>query len=230
VFGSDHGLCGRFNVDIAGYVRRHIEEPALAHNDYRLLAVGAQAAARLGQDGYAIDLCLPLPGLAEQITGTVQRILMHVDAWREHDRCRTVRVFYNRRDGQSLHTPAEQKLLPLDRRDVQGFRNDPWPSRRLPIFTMDRTVLLSRLVRQYLFITLFRACAESQASEHASRVAAMQSAEGSIAEKLDDTMMSFRRARQRAITAELMDVITGYEASHAQGRGAFGPDGSDPVP
>lgn len=60
--------------------------------------------------------------------------------------------------------------------------------------------------------TLFRACAESQASEHASRLAAMQAAQHNLDERLEEVALNFRRARQNVITSELLDVVSGFEA------------------
>ena len=77
---------------------------------------------------------------------------------------------------------------------------------------LDRKTLLARLLRQYFFVTTFRACAESQASEHASRLAAMQSAEKNLDERLDEVTTLYRRMRQEAITTELLDVVSGFEA------------------
>jgi F-type H+-transporting ATPase subunit gamma len=95
---------------------------------------------------------------------------------------------------------------------LRRWREEPWDSPSLPAFATDRGRLLSRLVRQYLFVSLFRACAESLASENASRIAAMQAAEKNIEERLDDLRGSFNQLRQSAITAELLDVVTGFEA------------------
>jgi F-type H+-transporting ATPase subunit gamma len=77
---------------------------------------------------------------------------------------------------------------------------------------MDRENLLKHLLNQYLFVSIFRACAESQASEHASRLAAMQSAQRNLDERLEDVTRIFRRARQNVITSELLDVVAGFEA------------------
>jgi F-type H+-transporting ATPase subunit gamma len=68
------------------------------------------------------------------------------------------------------------------------------------------------LIREYLFISLFRACAESLASENASRLSAMQRADKNINELLDDLQSTFNRLRQSSIDAELFDVVSGYEA------------------
>ena len=74
------------------------------------------------------------------------------------------------------------------------------------------TETLRALIREYLFVSLFRACAESLASENASRLAAMQRAEKNIGDLLEDLNGSFRRLRQSGIDEELFDVISGFEA------------------
>jgi len=68
------------------------------------------------------------------------------------------------------------------------------------------------LIREYLFVSLFRACAESLASENASRLAAMQRADKNIDELLENLKYAFHRLRQSGIDDELFDVISSYEA------------------
>jgi len=74
------------------------------------------------------------------------------------------------------------------------------------------TETIAALLREYLFIFLFRACAESLASESASRLAAMQAAERKIGDLLEHLQVEFNQARQNSIDEELFDVITGYES------------------
>jgi F-type H+-transporting ATPase subunit gamma len=74
------------------------------------------------------------------------------------------------------------------------------------------TATLRALIREYLFVSLFRACAESLASENASRLAAMQRADKNIDELLQDLTGTFHRLRQSGIDEELFDVISGFEA------------------
>jgi F-type H+-transporting ATPase subunit gamma len=74
------------------------------------------------------------------------------------------------------------------------------------------TMTLRALVREYLFISLFRACAESLASENASRLAAMQRADKNINELLEQLHGDFHRLRQSSIDEELFDVTSGFEA------------------
>jgi len=74
------------------------------------------------------------------------------------------------------------------------------------------TITLRALLREYLFVSLYRACAESLASENASRLAAMQRAEKNIDELLEGLNGSYHRLRQSGIDEELFDVISGFEA------------------
>ena len=71
---------------------------------------------------------------------------------------------------------------------------------------------LLALISGYLFVSLFRACAESLASENSSRLAAMQRAEKNIEELLDDLSHKFHSLRQSTIDEELFDVVSGFEA------------------
>ena len=88
----------------------------------------------------------------------------------------------------------------------------PWPTKSLPEVMGSGTATLRALIREYLFVSLFRACAESLASENASRLAAMQRADKNIEELLEDLNRTFHRLRQDGIDEELFDVISGFEA------------------
>jgi F-type H+-transporting ATPase subunit gamma len=87
-----------------------------------------------------------------------------------------------------------------------------WPGRGLPAYTMDWAPLFSSLIRHYLFVSLFRAFAETMASENASRLVAMQGAEKNIDERLVELNAQFHQKRQMSITEELLDIVAGFEA------------------
>jgi F-type H+-transporting ATPase subunit gamma len=77
---------------------------------------------------------------------------------------------------------------------------------------MDWNRLFSWLIREYLFVSLYRAFAESLASENASRLASMQVAERNIENRLDELSAQYHQQRQSAIDAELFDLVAGFEA------------------
>ena len=80
------------------------------------------------------------------------------------------------------------------------------------MFTMDETQLFQALIHEYLFVSLFRAFAESLASENASRLASMQVAERNIEDHLRALSTEARQSRQMTITSELLDIIAAFEA------------------
>jgi len=216
VFGSDQGMCGQFNERIAGFLRDRRHEAADA-DTWRLLVIGARVEGQLLDSPLPIDHTYSVPTSASDITNRVQELLPRIENWRETTGLSRLLVFYNRRVGASSFEPQCHQLLPIDPVLIDRWRGERWDSRSLRVFVTDGATMLSRLVRHYLFVSLFRACAESLASENASRIAAMQAAEKNIEERLEDLNRSFNQLRQSAITEELLDVVTGFEAL-SQGR------------
>ncbi|HSN81279.1 MAG TPA: F0F1 ATP synthase subunit gamma [Polyangiales bacterium] len=213
VFGSDHGLCGRFNEELVEHALDRIDLPQSDGKGWLLLTVGARAAAGLEREGHSIEADFLVPSAAAQITATVQQILLKIDEWRQERGVDEVHLFYNRHSERRGYEPTSMQLFPIDVHHLRQLQEEPWPSRNLPTFTMDQDALFRRILNQYLFVSIFRACAESLASEHASRLAAMQSAERNLDERMDEVTTVYRRARQDQITSELLDVVSGFEVS-----------------
>ena len=211
VFGSDHGLCGRFNEEIAEYTLEHIKT---IPTDFKpkILCVGMRAADKLEMAGQPVDEVFNLPGAANQIGITIQDILVHIDRWRKEDVLEHLYLFHNRPSSRATYRPTRFHLLPLHLSHFQHLEEKTWLGSSLPTYTMDRDTLLSLLLHQYFFISLFRACAESQSAEHGSRLTAMQAAEKNLDENREDLIGQYRRVRQEMITTELLDVVAGLEA------------------
>jgi F-type H+-transporting ATPase subunit gamma len=151
-----------------------------------------------------------------RIAATVREILLKIEAWQREAAVRYVFLFHNRSRPAGGFEPASLQLLPVQLERFHQAEVVEWPSRSLPQFTMNPEALLSSLLRQYFFVTVFRACAQSQASEHAARLAAMQSAERNLDDRLETVTGTYRRGRQSAITAELLDVVAGFEVIAGQ--------------
>lgn len=110
------------------------------------------------------------------------------------------------------------RMLPLDAQWQCRLMDQPWPGSNLPQVLCDVSATLRALIREYLFISLFRACAESLASENASRLTAMQRAETNIDELMTQLRDAAHRIRQSAIDEELFDVVSGFEALSTKAR------------
>jgi F-type H+-transporting ATPase subunit gamma len=209
VFGSDQGLVGQFNEVLADFtVGRLGGMPGSKH----IFAVGERVL------GYLNDAALPVagnftvPNSIAAITTLVGRILIEIEAQRNQGKVAEVYLFHNRPMPGAMYEPVMQRLLPLDEEWRRGLSGQAWPTANLPEVIADGESTLQGLIREYLFISLFRACAESLTSENASRLAAMQRAEKNIDELLENLNQTFHRQRQSTIDEELFDVISGFEA------------------
>ncbi|MEZ6044000.1 MAG: F0F1 ATP synthase subunit gamma [Planctomycetaceae bacterium] len=212
VFGSDQGMCGQFNEQIVSHALESLQSSNLRHPNATWMVIGSRVEDSLLDSGIEVDYRFSQASSATGIAPLVSEILVHIDRWRKQKPISEIQLFYNRRISASSYKPHALQLLPISRKRFFQERNRKWPSRSLPLYTMPRQVLLSRLIRQFLFVTLFRACAESLAGENASRIASMQAAEQNIGDRLFQLQSEFNQQRQTAITEELLDVVTGFEA------------------
>ena len=153
-----------------------------------------------------------MPNSVKAITPLVGQILVENETRRGQGESRELHLFYNRPTSGAVYAPVSQRLLPLDEAWRRKLAELPWPTENLPEVMGGGTATLRALIREYLFVSLFRACAESLASENASRLAAMQRADKNIDELLEDLNGTFHRLRQSGIDEELFDVISGFEA------------------
>jgi F-type H+-transporting ATPase subunit gamma len=212
VFGSDQGMCGQLNDQIVANAMDHINRSSIPAANRATLAVGLRAATRLQDAGEQLDTTLSVANSTSGITPLVQDILLQIDRWHTERRIDRVVVFFCEHVSRAAYRPRRLELLPIDRLWLDQLQQEKWPTRMLPTFTMDADHLFSALVRQYLFVSLFRACAESLASENASRLAAMRGAERNIGERITELTGQFHQVRQMAITEELLDIAGGFEA------------------
>ncbi len=212
VFGSDQGMVGQFNGVIAQHAATEMDRLHVTRENRKLLAVGMRVSARLEEAGHPVQDYIPLPGSVAAITPVVQDVALKIEAWRSNEGIDQVVLFHNTPLSGASYRPRTLYLLPVDLQWFQDLEHKPWPSRALPFFTMDWSRLFSSLIQEYLFVSLYRAFAESLASENASRLASMQVAEKNIEDRLEELNAQFHQQRQGAIDEELFDLVAGFEA------------------
>ena len=237
IFGSDHGLCGQFNEQIVSYGLQQLKELQIKPENCAIAAVGARLIPYLETAKQNIYAQFSLPNSVAGITSMVQEILLTIEQWRfpQEEKLRAslrpsptgislrgrnllpshidrIILIYNKSVSAASYRPQNLQLLPMNAKWLQSLEQQPWHSEGLPTFTMDWDKLFSSLIRQYLFVSLYRAFAESLASENASRLASMQAAQKNIEERLTELNAQYRHQRQSSITSELLDIVSGFEA------------------
>jgi len=209
VFGSDQGLVGQFNDVVADYA---VKTLAALPARPEVWAVGERVHARLADTGLPLMGLFTVPNSVKAIAPLVGQILVESETRHRQSEVTELHLFYNRPTSGAVYAPISQRLLPLDENWRRKLAELPWPTGNLPEVMGGGTTTLRALIREYLFVSLFQACAESLASENTSRLAAMQRADTNIDELLEDLNGTFHRLRQSGIDEELFDVISGFEA------------------
>ncbi|HIH74982.1 MAG TPA: F0F1 ATP synthase subunit gamma [Methanosarcina sp.] len=209
VFGSDQGLVGQFNDVVADYA---VKKLAALPGKPQVWAVGERVYSRLADAGLPVIGLFTVPNSVKAITPLVGQILVESEKLRNQDEDAGLYLFYNHHKTRATYEPFSQRLLPLDEKWISELSKHPWQTGNLPEVVGNNVTTLEALIREYIFVSLFRACAESLASENASRLVAMQRADKNIEEMLEDLNGKFYRLRQIGIDEELFEVISGFEA------------------
>ena len=209
VFGSDQGLVGSFNNTLTDFVGQTL---GALPGRKEIWSVGERVQLLLSDSGQPVSTHFPVPTSINTITPLVGQILVKAQESLENGTLTEFYVFHNKPKENTGYVAVSQRLLPLDtqwKRELTVFN---WPTKTIPQVVGEPQNTLLALIREFLFVSLFRACAESLASENASRLMAMQRAEKNIDELLDDLGHKYHRTRQSAIDEELFDVVSGFEA------------------
>jgi F-type H+-transporting ATPase subunit gamma len=214
VLTGDRGLCGAFNTNINKAAERTWREHTAQGRSVQLYTVGRKGRdfLRRRQAPCAVDF--PLAGeLNLDKARLISRTMMPRLVKGEID---SIYLVYNEFKSAMTQRVVVERLLPLRR--AEGGEAAPGQGTAAPaaqtefIFEPDKRALLDRLVPMYVEISILRALLESTASELGARMTAMDSATKNAKEMIDSLTLAYNRARQAAITKELMEIIGGAEA------------------
>jgi F-type H+-transporting ATPase subunit gamma len=209
VFGSDQGLVGRFNEVVSDLAVRELRA---RREKIETWAVGERVQGLLADAGLPPKGRFAVPASVGGISALVGDVLVRTgEGGRIGDRDE-LRLYYNRSTSGATYASVGLRLLPLDEAWRRRTAARGWPTKALPDVMGNGTSTLRALIQEYLFISLFRACAESLTSENASRLAAMTRADKNISDIQKTLGRRFHRLRQGAIDDELFDVVAAFEA------------------
>jgi len=216
VTGSDQGMCGQFNEALVSYTLEEAERLSKEGEDVTFWSVGEKVASALedaGRDGKRF----PGADNLNAINALVQTIIQELEAQRSAEGTERFYLSHNLLAGGGGYEPTIHRVLPMDKEWMDRYRSQKWPGRCRPMTGLAPDTLFTHLLYQYLYVSFFRALAQSLASENAARLMAMQAAEKNILEREEALSASFREQRQANITNELLDIISGFEALSKKG-------------
>jgi F-type H+-transporting ATPase subunit gamma len=211
IMGSDQGMCGQFNEAIFSHALARADELKVDGMDITFWGVGEKVSGALSDTGRDAMEQFSVPGSLASITGEVQNVVQKIESWRTSQDIESFYVSHNILSGGGGYEQVFYRVLPLDREWAGHYKDQKWPARCLPMVDLTHDEMFSHLIRHYLFVSFYRAFAQSLASENAARLIAMQAAEKNILELEEKLQASFREQRQASITSELFDIISGFE-------------------
>jgi len=204
VIGAERGLAGSYNASL---MRAAVE--LLRGRDpgtVKLILFGRKAVSFLRRRPYPIVMSSSLAAANIQfadVRGAAAKV-RELFASREVD---AVYLVYAKFVNAAIQRPTVLKLLPIE---PPGGKEEAIPTEY--IFEPDAEDLLGRLLPKYVDTQVFRAAVEAVASEHGARMTAMTAATSNAGEMIDTLTLSYNKARQAAITKELLEIVGGAEA------------------
>ena len=210
VWGSDDGLCGAYNANLAKKLPETIESirrdaPQAAVTVYAVGAKMAKAARRYASSTIEIK---EFPGINSKSEGPELKNFLEMLTGQfksgEFDR---VDLLYMRYISASRQRPVFSTFLPVE---PSTFASDKRQASAKPyIFEPDASSIFNTAIPMYLLSVVEDVFTENRASEQAARVMAMQSANDNAKKLLDQLRLEYNKLRQQAITNELLDIVGG---------------------
>ncbi|HYQ48074.1 MAG TPA: ATP synthase F1 subunit gamma [Thermodesulfovibrionales bacterium] len=207
VITSDRGLCGAFNTNILKASAKHIADLRGEGFNVSISTVGRKAKDYFKRRG--IELRNSWTGISGKISyANAQEIAGDIIENYTNETIDEVIVVYNEFKSVIAQKVIIARLLPLA--PIEAAED------ALPVFNViyepSKEEIFSSLVPKNVEIQIFRALLESQASEEAARMSAMENATKSANEMISKLSLQYNKARQASITKELMDIVGGVEA------------------
>ncbi len=205
---SDRGLCGGFNSNVMRAVEGFIRHRSKEGQEVSLVAVGRKGRdhfrKKANMIGQHTDVFKQFDiSLADSIGREL--ISSFIDG--EYDE---LHIAYNEFRNIAVQRPKIDRLLPMKSTDSA---EEIAPERKLGyIYEPEEEILIEKLLPTYIRVMTFRALLETAAGENGARMVAMDNATISCEEMIGDLSLKYNKARQQAITAELMDIVGGTEA------------------
>lgn len=228
IFGSDQGLVGRFNKSIASFAISSLQQNNIDLNDVTFIVGGKSLSSKILSMGYDIDTLFTMPSSVKAMITVAKKIvfkLSEIQSLQQNgdkdfsfsNRQLKIYLFYNSKDEHSLIKQNMLQILPVDENFLKKLSQRKWPTKNIPIYApRSRRTLFSLFMRQLLFVNIYKAIAQSLASEHFTRMISMQNAEKNIDEHLEQMNLEYQQRRQTEITNELLDVVIGAEVLNSK--------------
>jgi F-type H+-transporting ATPase subunit gamma len=209
---ADRGLCGGFNSSIVRASRARIRVLKDAGKTVKILCIGKKGNDQLRREyrDSIIDVIVDVakPSLTFADADDVADKVTRMYEAGEFDICT---IIYNRFQSAMTQVVTPQQLIPFAPPEAEPG-DDAAGTDMLYEYEPEESEILDALLPRNISVQVFRALLENAASEQGARMTAMDSATRNAGDMIDNLSIQYNRARQAAITKELIEIISGAEA------------------
>ena len=204
---ADKGLCGGFNMATIKTVSRLIAEFEAKGTKVRLRAAGRKGVDFFSFQGVALEQRVSDLSSAPEYDRAAEFIHAVVEDFRNEVTDKVI-IVYNGFLNMLTQEIRVRDLLPISLDVVEAKNTDSM----LEIEPDDEQEVLNELTDKYIDFNMYYALIDSLAAEHSARMQAMEAATKNAKEKVNSLTVEYNKARQAAITTELIEIISGVEA------------------
>ncbi len=212
VITSDRGLCGGYNANLLRHAEEQADEMRSQGIEPTFFAIGRKAVDHFKRSGVTLagQQINNTPRLATlELAGSIANMML--SEFRAGQYQQTAVIYSQFRSALSQR-PTSERILPVETGE-QTAEGVAGPTEYL--IEPSRAELLPVIIQTYVESAVFHALLEAEASEHAARMTAMDSASNNASDMISRLTLEMNRARQAGITRELMDIVGGAEALNA---------------
>ena len=212
LISSNRGLCGAFNANVIKNTVRHIEARYQAQwkaGNLGLITVGRKVSEHFSKRKYNVlekhDAIFD--DLTFENAGTIAETLMKLFSSKKYDRIEIIYNHFKNAATQKLTIEQFLPVEPVEQKEIAGAT-----TKTDYIFEPEKEEIIQDLIPKSLKVQLYKAILDSYAAEHGARMTAMHQATDNAQELLRDLNITYNKARQAAITNEILEIVSGAEA------------------
>jgi F-type H+-transporting ATPase subunit gamma len=206
VLTSDRGLCGAFNTNVLRTAHNYLKENQDKHEEIQLAVLGRKGREYLAYREIEINQYFQGLDVGDALPRSEEIAAQVIDGYLGEQLDKVYLLYNEFKSAMSQRIVVEQLLpiVPMKLENGQSaveFAYEP-----------DKETILDQILPMYVQVEIYRAALESTASEYGARMTAMENATNNASDMIKSLTLEYNKARQAAITKELLEIVSGAEA------------------
>lgn len=208
IFGTDLGMVGNYNDDIVEFALNSLENK----NRAKFWVFGEKVEASLSKSSIRVSKLYATPDSLMSLKTEITQLIQDLSKITQKQPSTCVSLCHFKFQKGMTYGAQLIKLLPFDHNWYKQLESSPWSSNTIPEVVYDDEHIIQSLIQEFLFVKLFRTCAEAIMAENTARLRYMQHSKKKIEDMIEEVEQEISKLRQSKIDTELFEIISSSEA------------------